>query len=137
MIARPLITLTQGAILITIAYTWIVEPRWRMRTITTIRLALSARVRNLSMASVAVFFGLLGFHVAQATLLIGAIGLNAAIWRVCREILYPRIGYSSDVIAVVDATSILSYSGILYFTYWAGRQLAWYSALRQAFKPER
>jgi hypothetical protein len=137
LIRRPLLTLTQCTLILTIACVWIIEPRWRMRTITTMGLALSARVHNVSMASVMAFFGLFGFHLAQAALLSGTVWLIAGLWRVYYLSVYSRNDYDDNLFVFGQAASILSFLWIAYLIYWAGRRLSWHSALRQAFKAER
>jgi hypothetical protein len=134
---RPLATLAQLVTLVVFPYVWIMEPRWRMKTITALGLALSARVRNLSMASVAAFFGLLGFHVAQAVLLIGTVWVLVIVADAYYAAQFAVSGYYEGIYAPMQIVTYLTFVGTLYFTYWAGRRLSWHSALRQAFKPER
>lgn len=136
---RPLSVLVRITLLVAIGYVWIMEPRWRMRTITTIGLALSARVHNLSMASVAAFFGMVGFYIAHIALLVGTVWVLTVIGSLYYSAAFAAAAniYPNDINLPYQAFSYSAFAGMIYFSYWGARRLAWRSALQQAFKADR
>ncbi len=62
---HPLRTLANAAVIGLLVAAYIAEPVWRMRAVTALGLAISARLRNLPVAALTAFGGLVFIHVVQ------------------------------------------------------------------------
>ncbi|MFN8420925.1 MAG: hypothetical protein U0528_17035 [Anaerolineae bacterium] len=62
---KPITTILDAALVLAVVVAYVCEPRWRMRTLVAMGLALSSRIRSLTLAGLAAFFGLFAFHMAQ------------------------------------------------------------------------
>jgi hypothetical protein len=111
---------------------FVLEPRWRMRTLSAIGLALSSRVQNLSMASVAGFFGLVGFHFTQVLLTVAFVwGVNGLIMMAYRN---RDFGSGYETITLIQFTAIFMYIGLMFLHYRLTEMWSRGLALRHAFR---
>jgi hypothetical protein len=120
-----------STVLVTL-WVWIVEPRWRMRSVVGLGLAISARVHSITMASVGALFGLLGFHILQAVVMFGV------AWA-----MIGCLSSSGTVFGMGDCTLLwptllyLGYLAVGHQYYRLTRLQALQSALNQAFRADR
>jgi hypothetical protein len=107
---------------------YVVEPLWRMRALTAVGLALSARITNLTFTAIAGFGITFALHIAQIVMLIGVLLLAAQTNR----------GYSSSAVAVEFAALFFTVviAGMVFILYKTVQVLSLSDALNRAFRPE-
>ncbi|MBX3061831.1 MAG: hypothetical protein KF726_02585 [Anaerolineae bacterium] len=133
-------SLLQIGMLVILALVLLLEPRWRMRTLLGLGLAISARVRNLSLSSIGAVMALFGFYLGLAALLfallMGFHQLNTTMWLsyfyngAFDSVTYSRLIYVLQLTAVV----VITLAGYLY--YGLIRNVSQRSVLRHAFRSE-
>ncbi|MFN8420923.1 MAG: hypothetical protein U0528_17025 [Anaerolineae bacterium] len=135
---QPVITVLEVGIVLIIALVWLVEPRWRMRALLALGLAISARVRNVSMSSLSAFFGLIGFYLGLITVAVVCSFLisrlnNALYYRLRDSFAYEDYYNLRAFIQFVSTTGFVM-AGYLYYA--MTRAISRRSVLRHAFKGE-
>ena len=112
---------------------FVLEPRWRMRSLTALGLYISSRVHNISMSSVAAFFSLIGFHFIQLMLLVGTGWVMIG--------MYSRIDYAYnyyyDGVMILQLIILLLLIGETFFYYRLMTMWSQRAARRFAFRADR
>ncbi|MBX3081235.1 MAG: hypothetical protein KF716_06335 [Anaerolineae bacterium] len=129
--SRPFYTLLTLITVLSLMATYIWEPRWRMRSLTSLGLYISSRVHNVSLSSVAAFFSIIGFHFVQILLIFGA------GWFFLRVLVdYSFAGYNYDVYPILQMLAFILVIGIIFLFYRLSERWARQSALRAAFRSD-
>ena len=108
------------------------EPRWRMRSLTSLGLYISSRVHNVSLSSVAAFFSIIAFHFVQLVLVFGTGWL---FLRLFVDFGY-NVNYNYDLVPILQAFGFLIVLGVVFIFYRLSERWARHAALRFAFRSD-
>jgi hypothetical protein len=110
---------------------YVIEPRWRMRSLTTLGMYISSRIHNVSLSSVAGFFSLLGFHFLQVVLFFGAGWFFVQMFA---TMMYPSYAY--DYIFILQLIVMLTLLVLLFMFYRITEAWARRVTIHYAFRPD-
>ncbi len=121
--------------LIVLGIVYVVEPLWRMRTLVAVGLAISARIRSVTLAAVAGFGSTLTLHITQVVLLVG---LTIIFSRIVTSGASGSVYYDSSMVQpMLLVMSFIAVSAALLFVLYKVVQfLSIQDTLHSAFRPE-
>jgi hypothetical protein len=113
---------------------YVLEPRWRMRSITSLGMVISSRIHNISLSSVAGFFSIFGFHLLQVVLFF-AVGWFFV--QTFASMDYAYSSYNYDFRFILTLVVMLAMLGLLFLFYRISERWARQTAIHFAFRPDR
>ncbi|MFN8420924.1 MAG: hypothetical protein U0528_17030 [Anaerolineae bacterium] len=139
---KPLSTAVDALLVLVVAVTYAYEPRWRMQALVAMGLALSSQIRNTSMASLAAFFGLFGFHIVQAAWTWFALMIMIQLTKIMDWGYRFLDGVADNTVLVevgvlaLKIGAVAAVIGIVYLYYALVRSNSRHTTLKHAFRSE-